>query len=138
MEKAKLSARAMLQNLRSNGHAPSQGLGRLLHTEAVRRLQASFRSISHATCHAQCSVTQTGSSTLELCRKTVPKLRKEQARKGPGLFLAELITVLHAWFYPLESMRDAFVIHQSNAAAAQNSRPGRITATLEQGLIFAF
>lgn len=40
-------------------------------------------------CHLswpQCSVTQTWSSTLELCRKTVPKLRKEEARKGPGLF----------------------------------------------------
>lgn len=67
-----------------------------------------------------------------------PKAQKGASEERSGAFLAELITVLQAWFYPLESMRDAFVIHQSNAAAAQSSRPGRITATLEQGLIFAF
>lgn len=66
-----------------------------------------------------------------------PKAQKA-SKKRSGAFLAELTTVLHAWFYPLESMYDAFVNRQSNAAAAQNSWSGCITATLEQGLVFAF
>lgn len=109
----------MLENLPSNGHAPSQGLG---------RLQASFQSISHVTCHGpsaqspRLAVAPWSSAGRQSQSSEMSKQGKVQGFFF--FFLAELTTGLQAWFYPLEHLCDAFVNRQSNAAAAQNSPSG--------------